>query len=72
MLYKLDKYDINILEKAMCSTCYDKFIEIGENKYIEIDKIIETIDKLNSEFDRLMKTYKKLEEQIKEVIEKRG
>lgn len=66
MLYKLDKYDINVLEKAKCSTGNYKTIKIGEEYYIEVDELIETIDKLNYEVDRLIETYKELEEDVRE------
>lgn len=65
MLIKVDKWLDSVLKDTDDLLCNNtKFIQLGEDKYIEIDELIGAIENLN---DELVRTNEKIQQMDQEI-----
>lgn len=65
MLIKVDKWIDSVLKDTDFLLCNKtKFIQLGEDKYIELDELVGAIENLN---DELARTNEKVERMDKEI-----
>ena len=65
MLIKVDKWLDSVLKDTDDLLCNNtKFIQLGEDKYIEIDELIGAIENLN---DELARTNEKIQQMDQEI-----
>ncbi len=65
MLIKVDKWLDSVLKDTDDLLCNStKFIQLGEDKYIEIDELIGAIENLN---DELVRTNEKIQQMDQEI-----
>ncbi len=72
MLIKVDKWLDSVLEDTD-SLLYNhtKFIQIGEDKYIDFDEIVGVIENLNDELIRVNEKVEKYDRDIQEYYQPR-
>lgn len=72
MLIKVDKWLNSVLEDTD-SLLYNhtKFIQIGEDKYIDFDEIVGVIENLNDELIRVNEKVEKYDRDIQEYYQPR-
>lgn len=65
MLIKVDKWLDSVLEDTDSILCNKtKFIQIGEDKYIDLDELIGAIENLNDELVRVQEQIEKYDREV--------